>query len=95
MTIRSYLLLRRFLAQMVGLAGCVAVFLVLFMLVRPTRHRYGIYAIAAAGLALLPMQRWIRARLVRCPRCNASLGSRLSFLHNCPDCGVSLAEEVA
>jgi hypothetical protein len=95
MTIRSYLLLRRFLAQMVGLAVCIVVFLVVFTLVRPTRHRYGIYAIAAAGLALLPMQWWVRARLVRCPRCNASLGSRVSFLQNCPDCGVSLGEEVA
>jgi hypothetical protein len=96
MTIRGYLLLRYSLARVACVLACVGAALVLFALVNPAKHPYSLYAIVAIGLAMLPMQAWIRARIVRCPRCKVSLGSRsLASLPSCPKCGVSFGEEVS
>lgn len=89
MTIRGYLLRRQLLASVACSVGCLVIAGVTFQLADPATHRYSAYAIVALALAVMPLQWLVRARLIRCPKCGASLGARgVGSRRSCPRCGM-------
>jgi tRNA(Ile2) C34 agmatinyltransferase TiaS len=94
MTMRGYLIRRQLVASVVCTLCCVGAALILFAMADPATHRYSAYAITAIALAVMPLQWLVRAYVVRCPACRASLGARgIGPRRRCPRCGTNFEAE--
>jgi hypothetical protein len=92
MTVRGYLIRRQAVASVIGTVTCVVLALAFLWLIGPA-SQLSSYAILAFIVVVMPVQWLIRSRLVRCPRCNTSLGARgIGSRRQCPKCGLDFNE---